>query len=140
MKALLGGLFVLLLAACTTAPHTLVREDDTPFVTGVLIHDKGANNSLVLQTDKHRYEARGFEVERQTDLVALRERYFIADRNHWDRILDGIDNEHTVFSVETTASSADGSKMTCHLIWRSSTQPSGVCTDQAGTAFSVRFR
>ncbi|MBI4936890.1 MAG: hypothetical protein HY846_01475 [Nitrosomonadales bacterium] len=135
----LGMLAILLLTGCVGPVHQMAKEGNAPFIGGELIHDRGKSNRLVLQTPNRRYEANGFAVEHQTDLAVLRKRYFIADRKHWDRIFAGLDAGHEFFSIETIAVSAEGPELSCRLIWASLTKPAGVCTDQTGAAFPVRF-
>lgn len=140
MKALcLSVLAILLLTGCASPVHLLVREYDAPFVGGELVHDRGEGNRLVLEAPTRRYEARDFVVERQTNLAALRKRYFIANPKHWERIFAGLDTDHVVYSIETIAVSAEGHEVSCRLVWTSGAKPSGVCTDQGGTASPVRF-
>jgi hypothetical protein len=92
-----------------------------------------------LETSGHRYEAHGFVVERQTNLAALRKRYHGVNPKHWNRIFSGQDTDHLGYSVEAIARSADGHEVLCRLEWKSDTKPAGVCMDQAGTGFFVRF-
>ncbi|MHB0925049.1 MAG: hypothetical protein ACYC1F_00915 [Gallionellaceae bacterium] len=135
----LSILAIFLLTGCASQTHLLVKEDNAPFVGGELVHDRGEGNCLVLEAPNSRYEARGFVVERQTNLAALRKRYYIANRKHWERIFAGLDTDHVTYSIETIAKSAEGHEVSCHLMWKSGAKPEGVCTDQAGTAFPVRF-
>ena len=135
----LSILAILLLPGCASSVHLLVREGDAPFVGGELVHDRGEDNRLVLTASNRRYEARGFVVERQTNLAALRKRYYGVNPKHWERIFSGLDTDHVVYSIETIAKSAEGHEVSCHLMWKSGAKPEGVCTDQAGTAFPVRF-
>lgn len=140
MKALyLNVLATLLLIGCANPAHLLVRGDDAPFIAGELVHDLGEGNRLVLQAPNRRYEARGFIVERQTNLAALRKRYYIANPKHWERIFAGLDTDHVVYSIETIAISVEGHEVSCRLMWASSAKPVGVCTDQSGIEFPVRF-
>ena len=134
-----GTLVILLLTGCAGHVHQMVREGDAPFVGGELVHDRGEDNRLVLEAPNRRYEARGFVVERQTNLAALRKRYYMANRKHWDRIFARLDTDHVTYSVETVAISAEKDKVLCRLIWQPRSKPEGICTDQAGTAFSVHF-
>lgn len=136
----LGILAILLLTGCAGPIHQMANEGNTPFISGELIHDRGKNNRLVLKTSNRHYEANGFVVEHRTDLAALRKRYFISNRKHWDRIFAGLDAGHEVFSIETIAISTEGDEVSCHLIWASLTKPAGVCTDQAGATFPMRFK
>lgn len=135
----LGMLAILLLSGCAGPIHLLDKKDSAPFIAGELIHDRGEDNRLVLEAPNRRYEARGFVVERQTNLAELRKRYYGVNPKHWNRIFSGLDTDHVTYSVETIAKSADGQEVSCRLIWKSGVKPSGVCTDQAGTEFPVRF-
>lgn len=135
----LSILAFLLLAGCASQTHLLVKKDDAPFVGGELVHDHGEGNRLVLETPNRRYEARGFVVERQTNLAALRKRYYGINPKHWNRIFAGLDTDHVTYSIETIAISAEGHEVSCHLMWKSGAKPAGVCTDQTGTKFPVRF-
>jgi len=135
----LSMLAILLLTGCVSPVHQMVREDDAPFIAGELIHDRGDGNRLVLQAPNHRYEARGFIVERQTHLAALRKRYHGVNPKHWRRIFAGLDTDHVTYSTETIAKSAEGHEVSCQLVWGGGAKPSGVCTDQAGIEFPVRF-
>ena len=135
----LNILIVLLLIGCASHVHQMVREDGAPFIGGELVHDRGEGNRLVLEMPDRRYESRGFAVERQTNLVALRKRYYGVSPKHWDQIFSGLDTDHVTYSLETVAISADGHELSCQFVWKSRAKPAGVCTDQAGTEFSVRF-
>jgi hypothetical protein len=44
-------------------------------------------------------KARGFAIQRNQNLAALRRQYGI-DRKHWDRIFSGMDTDHYVYSAE----------------------------------------
>jgi len=135
----LDVLVILLLTGCTGHVHQMVKEGSAPFIGGELVDDRGEDNRLVLEMSNRRYEARGFVVERQTNLAALRKRYYGVNSKHWDRIFAGLDTDHVVYSVETIAISADRHEVSCRLIWTSGAKPSGVCADQTGTEFPVRF-
>lgn len=140
MKTLyLSMLTILVLTGCASPAHQVVKEDDGPFIVGELVHDRGANNRLVLETSNRRYEARGFVVERQTNLAELRKRYHGVNPKHWKRIFSGLDTDHVTYSVETVATSAEGDKVSCRLAWGGKAKPAGVCTDQAGAEIPVRF-
>ncbi|MCR4299951.1 MAG: hypothetical protein NUV75_14595 [Gallionella sp.] len=117
----------------------MVSGNDSPFIAGELAHEDGEGNRLVLETPNRRYEARGFVTERQTNLAALRKRYYGVNPKHWEQIFAGLDTDHVVYSIETIAISAEGNKVSCRLMWTSGAKPSGVCTDQAGAAFPARF-
>jgi len=134
-----GTLAILLLTGCGAHIHQLVREGDAPFVGGELVHDRGEDNRLVLKVPNRRYEARDFVVERHTNLAELRKRYYGVNSKHWGRIFSGLDSDHVTYSVETISTSAEGDKVSCRLAWKSGRKPAGVCTDQAGEEFPVRF-
>lgn len=138
-KFYLHTLAAVLLTGCAGPVHVLVKEGSTPFIGGELAHDRGEGNHLVLEATNQRYEARGFVVERQTNLAELRKRYYGVDPKHWDRIFAGLDAGHAVYSVETVARSAEGQEISCRLMWGGAAKPAGVCTDQAGTTQPVRF-
>ncbi len=135
----LSILAILLLTGCAGPVHQMVREDGVPFIGGELVHDRGESNRLVLQTPNRRYEAHGFAVERQTDLATLRKRYYGVNPKHWERIFAGLDTDHATFAVEAVARANDGFEVSCRLMWSSGAKPAGVCTDQAGAEFPVRF-
>lgn len=140
MKTLyLSMLTILLLTGCASPVHQVVKEDDGPFVVGELVHGRGESNRLVLETSNRRYEARGFIVERQTNLAELRKRYHGVNPKHWKRIFSGLDTDHVIYSIETIAKSAEGQELSCSLMWKSGGKPVGVCTDKAGTELPVRF-
>lgn len=135
----LNILVILLLAGCASHVHHVVKENESPFISGELAHEDGKDNRLVLEAPNRRYEARGFIVERQTHLAALRKRYYGVNPKHWERIFAGLDTDHVTYSVETIAKSAEGHEVSCHLMWGGGAKPAGVCTDQAGAVFPVRF-
>jgi len=60
----LNILTILFLAGCASHVHPVVRENESPFISGELVHEDGKDNRLVLETPKRLYEARGFAVER----------------------------------------------------------------------------
>lgn len=132
-------LAILLLTGCAGHVHKIIQEGSTPFAGGELVHDRGKDNFLVLETPQHRYEARGFAVERDANLAELRKRYYGTNPKHWKRIFSGLDTVHTVNSFEATAISADGHEIICSLVWKSSAKPEGVCTDQTGAELPVHF-
>jgi len=135
----LGILAILWLTGCAGPTHLLVKEGSAPFVTGELVHDRGEANLLVLEAPDRRYEARGFVVDRQTNLAELRKRYHGSNPKHWNRIFSGQDTDHVTYSIETIAKSAEGHEVSCRLKWGGDKKPAGVCTDQTGAAFPVRF-
>lgn len=140
MKALyLNVLATLLLIGCANPAHLLVRGDDALFIAGELIHDQGESNRLVLETSNRRYEARGFVVERQTNLAELHKRYSRVNPKHWKRVFSSLDTDHVTYSIETIATSSEGDKVSCSLAWGHSAKPAGVCTDQAGSELPIRF-
>lgn len=135
----LGVLAMLMLTGCGAHVHQLVKEDSAQFVGGELVHDRGEDNRLVLKVSDRSYEARGFVVDRRTNLAELRKRYQGVNPKHWNRIFSGLDTDHVTYSVETIATSAEGDKVSCRLVWGGSAKPAGVCTDQAGAEIPVHF-
>ncbi|TAN73062.1 MAG: hypothetical protein EPN14_10095 [Gallionella sp.] len=138
-KFYLNILAILLLTGCASHVHRMDGEHGAPFIGGELVHDSGEGNRLALEMSGRRYESRGFAVGRQTNLAALRKRYYGVDPKHWKRILSGLDTDHATYSIETIAISAEGHEVSCRLMWKHGAKPAGVCADQAGTEFPVRF-
>lgn len=138
-KSYLSILAILMLTGCAGPTHMLVKEGSAPFVGGELVHDRGEGNLLVLEAPDRRYEARGFAVDRQTNLAELRKRYYGVNPKHWERIFSGLDTDHVTYSIETIAKSADGQEISCRLVWKSGAKPGGACMDRTGTEFPVRF-
>jgi len=104
MKTLyLSALATLLLAGCAQHTHLLVIDRETTYLAGELVHDQGEGNRLVLESPNHRYEARGFAVERGTDLAGLRKQYYSAQPRHWERITAGLDRDHSDYSAQVVA-------------------------------------
>jgi len=129
----------LLLAGCGGHIHQVVKEGETPFTRSEFVHEHGKDNSLVLEISGRRYESKGFAVQKQTNLAELRKRYYGVSQKHWERIFAGLDTDHVIYSVETTAKSTEGYELSCRLAWESATKPAGVCVDQTGAEFPVRF-
>lgn len=134
-----GILAVLVLTGCGAHVHQLVKEDNTQFASGELVHDRGEANRLVLVASGRSYEASGFVVERHTNLAELRKRYYGVNPKHWQRIMSGLDTDHVTYTAETVAKSADGQEISCRLMWGAGGNPAGVCTDQAGVELPIRF-
>lgn len=135
----LSMLVIFLFTGCASHIHQMARESDSPFTGGELAHEDGEGNRLVLDISDRRYEARGFVVERQADLAALRKRYQTTQPKHWRRIFSRLDNHHNVYLVNTIAKTAEGQELSCQLMWKHSVKPSGFCTDQSGTVLPVNF-
>jgi len=65
----------------------------------------------------------------------------IHDRGESNRLVLEAQNrryEARGFAVERQRGN-DGIEVSCRFVWMSGAKPEGVCTDQAGTEFSVRF-
>lgn len=135
----LGLLAILCLTGCASEVHQMVRQDNSPFISGELVHDSGKLNRLVLKTPERHYEAHGFVVERQTNMAALYKRYHSINPKHWDRIFSRLDTDHITYSIKTIAKSVDGQELSCRIVWGAGARPAGVCTDQAGAILPVRF-
>ncbi len=135
----LGILAILWLTGCASHVHQMARGEGMPFTGGELVHDRGEGNRLVLEAPNRRYEARGFAVEHHANLADLRKHYYGVNPKHWDRIFSGLDTNHVMFAVEMVARDNDGVEISCRFVWMSGAKPEGVCTDQAGAEFSVRF-
>lgn len=135
----LGILAILMLTGCGAHVHQLVKGDSTQLAGGELVHDRGEGNRLVLKISDRSYEARGFVVVRQTHLAELRKSYQGVNPKHWNRIFAGLDTDHVTYSVETTATSAEGDKVSCRLAWGGIAKPAGVCTGRDGDEIFVSF-
>lgn len=138
-KYYLGILAILIFTGCASPTHPLEKQGSAPFVGGELVHDRGDGNLLMLDAPNRRYEARGFVVERHTNIAALRKRYYGVNSKHWERIFSGLDTNHVTYTAVTVAKSADGQEVSCSLIWGAGAKPAGICTDQAGASLLVRF-
>lgn len=136
-------LTVLWLAGCANPAHVhqMLGKNGGEFTSGELVHDhdQGTHNRLVLETQDRRYEAHDFPIQRHVRWEELRKRYYTSQPTHWERIFSGLDADHTIYSIETTAKSADGHELQCRLVWEFGKKPAGVCTDEAGTALPVGF-
>ena len=86
-----------------------------------------------------KYIAEGFEVHRHTHWAELQKRYRNSNSKHWDRILSGLGRSHETYSVEPAPKSADGAELTCQLGWGAGKTPQGVCRNNAGAEYQVRF-
>jgi len=139
MKTLTLSILTLLsLTGCAGSSHRIAQNDKT-FVAGEFVLDHSGNNRLTLETPGRRYEASGFEIERQRNLAELRKRYQASNPKRWKRIVSGQDAEHVTYAVGTIARADDGRELSCDLQWTAREKPSGVCTDAAGTELPVRF-
>ncbi|MFZ2161102.1 MAG: hypothetical protein WAW02_02685 [Sideroxyarcus sp.] len=132
-------LIILALAGCGGQVHPLAKAGNAQFIGGELVHNGGDANRLVLTAPDRNYEAGGFTIKRQTNLNELRKRYAGTNPKHWQRIMSGLDTEHTVYFFETIAKSADGQEISCRFAWKSRMNPAGVCTDRAGVEIPVDF-
>lgn len=140
MKKMSLLLIVLILSACANHEHTLKTEHSDTFIRGQLVHDRGSENLLILETREHRYEARGFEVKKNTHIAEL-SRQYSNDSKHWGRISSGLDTDHITYETKVQVQSTSGqSPLSCHLKWGRPKNITGTCTDHAGNRFLVAFQ
>ena len=126
-----------ILGGCAPHLHSLRQDDSPDLVSGEFVHE-GAPH-LTLATRKRRYVAEGFEIHRHTDLAELQRRYKGTDPKHWDRIFAGHDRSHEVYSSEPIPRAQDGAELSCRLTWGAGKPPHGICQDQSGKEYQVRF-
>lgn len=131
-------LSILALLSLTGCGHRIAQNDKI-FVAGEFVLDHSGNNRLALETPSRRYEASGFDIERQRNLAELRKRYRASNPKRWKRIVSGQDADHVTYAIGTIARADDGRELSCDLQWTAREKPSGVCTDDAGTGLPVRF-
>lgn len=93
---------------------------------------------MALEFRGTRFEARGFAIERDQNLVQLQRRYGI-DRKHWDRIASGLDTDHFVYAAQPELRSGNGATLRCSAVWRSGGAPAGHCVTAEGTHINFRF-
>lgn len=139
----LSMLTILCLAGCANPGHVhqMLGKNGGAFTAGELVHDhdQGKHNRLMLETSNRRYEAHDFPIQRHIHWEELRKRYYTSQPTHWERIFSGLDVDHTVYSMEPIAKSAEGHELQCRLVWEFGKKPAGICTDEAGTALPVSF-
>lgn len=129
---------MLVVGGCTTSSHHHLIESSSPeLLAGEFDHRGPSRLSLVLRD--RRFTAEGFEVRRHTDFAALYERYRLSDPKHWDRIFAGFNRSHEVRSAEPVLRAPDGAALSCRLAWKQGATPSGICRDEDGRAYQVRF-
>lgn len=129
VAAVLGG--------CAPHLHSLRQDSSPDLITGEFVHE-GAPR-LILATKDRRYVAEGFEIHRHTNLAELQRRYKGTDPKHWDRIFAGHDKSHEVYSAEPLLRALDRAELSCRLTWEAGKPPQGICQDQAGKVYQVRF-
>lgn len=128
---------VVLLEGCAPHVHLLQHDSSPDLVIGEFVHASTAR--LTLATRERRYVAEGFEIHRHTNLAELQRRYKGTNPKHWDRIFAGLDKSHEVYSAEPIPRAQDGAELACRLTWEVGKSPQGVCQDQAGKEYQVRF-
>jgi len=143
MKSLLAvsaGLAALALAGCAGHIHTsLIPEDSDPALTlGVFRHEGQEAPLMALEFRGKRYEGRGFAVQRQPNLAALRRQYG-TDIRHFRNIESGADTNHYVYSAEPRLLAGDGTALRCVVAWQAIDAPAGYCVTAEGTRIPFRF-
>ena len=132
-----GGGALLILGGCATHSHSLTESASPGLLKGELVHLQPSR--LVLESGERKYVAEGFEVQRHKNLAELQKRYRMSQPKHWDRITSGFDKTHEVYSAEPVPKAQDGTELSCRLTWKSGSAPQGICQDQAGKEYQVRF-
>lgn len=143
MKALFAvsaGLAALTLTGCAGHIHTsLIPEDSDPALTlGVFRHEGQEAPLMALEFRGKRYEGRGFAVQRQPNLAALRRQYG-TDVRHFRNIESGADTNHYMYSAEPRLFAGDGTALRCVVAWRAIRAPEGYCVAAEGTRIPFRF-
>ncbi len=136
-RCFLAMVAVLMMAGCASSTHLLDKGSAPLFLKGTFFH--GNENRLVLESSEHHYEAVGFEVQSSQNWTELRKRYYGSNPKHWDRITSGLDTQHKTYTAEPVLKAQDGSELSCRLAWQSLQSPIGMCTDQTGEEYSIRF-
>lgn len=129
--------FSVLLGGCAANLHQLSKDSSPELLRGEFL--RGHQNRLVLESVEQKYIAEGFEVHRHTHWAELRQRYRNSNSKHWDRIFAGLDRNHETYSTEPAPKSADGAELICQLGWGAGRKPQGVCRNNAGAEYQVRF-
>lgn len=124
-------------AGCSAGSHMLTRDSAPQFIKGEFTH--GQTNRLVLESADRRYEAIDFEVRSYQDWAELRKRYYGVEPKHWDRIFSGLDSEHKSYSAQPVLKAADGTELSCRLVWQFGSAPSGICIGSDNKKYSVNF-
>ena len=143
MKTLLAisvGLAALALAGCAGHIHTsLIPEDSDPALTlGVFRHEGQEAPLMALEFQGKRYEGRGFAIQRQQNLAALRRQYG-TDIRHFRNIASGADTNHYMYSAEPKLLAGDGATLRCVVAWQANGAPAGYCATADGTRLHFRF-
>jgi hypothetical protein len=137
MKIWIASVAVVLLEGCAPHVHLLQQDSSQNLVVGEFVHESTAR--LTLATSERGYVAEGFEIHRHTNLAELQRRYKGINPKHWDRIFAGHDKSHEVYSAEPVPRAQDGAELACRLTWGVGKPPQGICQDQAGKEYQVRF-
>ncbi|MBN8475756.1 hypothetical protein [Sulfuritalea sp.] len=124
-------------AGCAPHLHQLQADSSPALVRGEFIHENPRR--LTLTIGDRPYTAEGFEIHRHTNLAELQRRYKGTDPKHWDRIFAGHDRSHEVYSAEPVPRAQDGAELSCRLTWGAGKPPQGICQDQSGKEYQVRF-
>ena len=140
LLAVFAGLTALAVAGCATHTYSsLIPEDSDPALTlGVFRHEGQEAPLMALEFQGKRYEGRGFAIERQQNLAALRRQYG-ADIRHFRNIASGADTNHDMYSAEPKLLAGDGATLRCVVAWQANGAPAGYCATADGTRLHFRF-
>jgi hypothetical protein len=128
------------LTGCATHTYgSLITEDSDPALTlGVFRYEGQEAPLMALEFRGKRYEGRGFAVQRQPNLAALRRQYG-TDIRHFRNIESGADTNHYVYSAEPKLTAGDGATLRCVVAWQAIGAPAGYCVTNEGTRIPFRF-
>ncbi len=140
LLAVFAGLTALVLTGCATHTYgSLIPEDSDPALTlGVFRYEGQEAPLMALEFRGKRYEGRGFAVQRQPNLAALRRQYG-TDIRHFRNIESGADTNHYVYSAEPKLTAGDGATLRCVVAWQAIGAPAGYCVTNEGTRIPFRF-
>lgn len=136
-KSLIAIGAALAIAGCASHTHLLDKSSAPLFLKGEFSHEN--KHRLVLESSGRRYEAVGFEIRSSQNWTELRKRYYGTNPKHWDQITSGLDTDHKIYEATPVLKAQDGSELSCRLVWQSGHSTTGVCIDNTGNEYSIRF-
>ena len=132
-------LATLVLAGCAGHTHSLIPEgSDRDLTVGTFRHEGPDEPVMVLEFGGTRFEARGFAIKRNQNIVELKRQYGV-DRKHWVRIFSGLDTDHYVYSAQPVLRAGNGATLRCFAVWRSAGSPAGHCVTSDGVHINFSF-
>lgn len=127
------------LGGCAGHTHSLIPEhSDRDIATGTFQHEGPRGSAMmVLEYRGARFEARGFTIERNQNLVELRRSY--GPGKHYDRIFSGLDTDHYSYSAQPVLRADHGAVLRCSAVWRAGGAPAGHCVTADGLRIHFRY-